>query len=54
MEQGESNEVLYSVADAIATITLNRPERMNTISRPMLAQLSAALLEAERDPPCAR
>jgi enoyl-CoA hydratase/carnithine racemase len=45
-----SNEVLYSVADAIATITLNRPERMNTISRPMLAQLSAALLEADRDP----
>jgi len=43
-------EVLYSVEDSIATITLNRPERMNTISRPMLAQLSAALLEADRDP----
>lgn len=51
MEQTQpSNEVLYAVEEAIATITLNRPERMNTISRPMLAQLSAALLEADRDP----
>jgi enoyl-CoA hydratase/carnithine racemase len=29
----DSPEVLYDVADHIATITLNRPERMNTISR---------------------
>jgi enoyl-CoA hydratase/carnithine racemase len=51
MEQAQKNdEVLYAVDAAIATITLNRPERMNTISRPMLAQLSAALLEADRDP----
>lgn len=46
----DSAEVLYAVDSHIATITLNRPERMNTISRPMLAQLSRALLEAERDP----
>ena len=47
---GESSaEVLYSVADGIATLTLNRPERMNTISRTMLAQLGELLLEAERD-----
>ena len=43
-------EVLYEVADHVATITLNRPERMNTISRPMLAQLSQSLLAADRDP----
>jgi enoyl-CoA hydratase/carnithine racemase len=43
-------EVLYAVEEHIATITLNRPERMNTISRPMLSQLSARLLEAESDP----
>ena len=43
-------EILYQVEAAVATITFNRPERMNTISRPMLAQLSAALLEADRDP----
>ncbi len=29
-------EVLYATGDHIATITLNRPERMNTISGPML------------------
>jgi enoyl-CoA hydratase/carnithine racemase len=43
------SEVLYSVADHIATITLNAPERMNTISGPMLAELSQRLLEADRD-----
>jgi len=45
-----SDEVLYDVADHIATITLNRPERMNTISRDMLGQLSVALLAADADP----
>ncbi|MFI5306060.1 MAG: enoyl-CoA hydratase/isomerase family protein [Polyangiales bacterium] len=43
-------EVLYEVQDAVATITLNRPERMNAISRPMLAQLSTCLLRADGDP----
>ncbi len=42
-------EVLYDVADHIATITLNAPERLNTISGAMLDQLSARLLDAERD-----
>jgi enoyl-CoA hydratase/carnithine racemase len=42
-------EVLYSVKGHVATITLNRPERMNTISRAMLAELCAALLKAEND-----
>ena len=44
-----SPEVLYEVLDGIATITLNRPERMNSISRPMLAQLSTLLLRADAD-----
>ena len=35
------SEVLYEVADHIATITLNAPERMNTISGPMLDDVSA-------------
>ena len=43
-------EVLYAVGDHIATITLNRPERMNTISGPMLGQLTQRLLEADKDP----
>ncbi|HEX3364004.1 enoyl-CoA hydratase/isomerase family protein [Phenylobacterium sp.] len=43
-------EVLYEAADGIATITLNRPERMNAISGPMLARLSELLLKANADP----
>ncbi|WIG50904.1 MAG: Enoyl-CoA hydratase [Afipia sp.] len=43
-------EVLYAVDGNIATITLNRPERLNTISRPMLAQLGQLLLQADNDP----
>ena len=43
------SEVLYERDGAIATVTLNRPERMNTISHPMLVALSEALLEAGRD-----
>ena len=42
-------EVLYEVADHIATITLNAPERMNTISGAMLDELSQRLLDADRD-----
>jgi enoyl-CoA hydratase/carnithine racemase len=42
-------EVLYEVADHVATITLNAPERMNTISAAMLDDLSARLLEADAD-----
>ena len=44
-----SSEVLYEVVDHIATITLNAPQRMNTISSTMLGDLSARLLQADRD-----
>jgi enoyl-CoA hydratase/carnithine racemase len=43
------DEVLYEVSEGIATITLNRPARMNTISRDMLNQLTDRLLQAEAD-----
>jgi enoyl-CoA hydratase/carnithine racemase len=43
-------EVLYEASDGIATITLNRPERLNTISGPMLAQLTQLLIKANEDP----
>lgn len=43
-------ELLYDVADHVATITFNRPERMNTITRTMLADLSKKLIEADHDP----
>jgi enoyl-CoA hydratase/carnithine racemase len=42
-------EVLYEVSDHIATITLNAPERLNTISGAMLNELSDQLLRADRD-----
>jgi len=42
-------EVLYELRDHVATITLNAPERMNTISGPMLRDLSARVLDADRD-----
>jgi len=44
-----ADEVLYEVSDHIATITLNAPGRMNTISGTMLDQLSERLLQADRD-----
>jgi enoyl-CoA hydratase/carnithine racemase len=42
-------EVLYDVSEGIATITLNRPERLNTISGPMLNQLTQFLIRANED-----
>jgi len=48
--EGVADEVLYEVADHIATITLDAPGRMNTISGLMLDQLSERLLQADRDP----
>ena len=44
------DEVLYSVATHVAVITLNAPERMNTISGPMLNALTRRLLQANEDP----
>jgi enoyl-CoA hydratase/carnithine racemase len=43
------DEVLYEVSDRIATITLNRPHRLNAISPAMLDQLAARLAEADAD-----
>lgn len=46
----KSDEVLYEVSEGVATLTLNRPDRLNTISGPMLAQLSQLLVKANEDP----
>lgn len=46
----EPDEVLYDVADHVATITLNRPHRSNAISMPMLDQLAQRLADADTDP----
>jgi enoyl-CoA hydratase/carnithine racemase len=45
-----NEEVLYAVADRVATITINRPDQQNTISGPMLDALTRRLIEADHDP----
>ena len=40
-----NDELLYEVANSVATITFNRPDRMNTITPTMLRSLSELLLE---------
>ena len=52
VQAASADEVLYAVADHIATITLNRPERMNTISRAMLTQLTQRLLRPRTTARC--
>ena len=42
--------LLYETDGALATITLNRPERLNTIVPPMPDELEQAVGEANRDP----
>jgi enoyl-CoA hydratase len=42
--------LLYTVAAPIATITLNRPDQLNTIVPPMPDEIEAAVGLAERDP----
>jgi len=44
-----SVELLYSVEECIATITLNRPERMNALTRPLEAELHALFDRADAD-----
>jgi enoyl-CoA hydratase len=41
--------ILYAVDGAVATITLNRPERLNTIVPPLPDELAAAVGAAVRD-----
>lgn len=43
------SDLLYDVSDRIATITLNRPDRLNAISGPMLESFSRALRDADGD-----
>ncbi len=41
--------VLYEVADGVATVTLNRPERLNSMTAELLAEAVEALEEAAGD-----
>ena len=44
-----SDAVLYTVADGVATITLNRPSVMNALDAAMIVQLRVACERAEQD-----
>lgn len=46
----EFETLLYSTEGAIAKVTLNRPEQLNTIVPPMPDEIEAAIGLAERDP----
>ncbi len=43
MSQGSHELVAYEVADGVATVTLNNPEKRNMLSGQMLAELVAAM-----------
>ncbi len=44
-----SGTVLLEAADGVATITLNRPDRLNAITPELIGDLRQQLVEAERD-----
>jgi enoyl-CoA hydratase/carnithine racemase len=44
------SELCFEKQDHVVTLTINRPDRMNTISVGMLSELSERLLEADADP----
>src|ERR1700716_1194591 len=48
MGQG-SQEVLYKVEDRVATITLNRPEKLNAWTPAMASELRKHMLQADAD-----
>ena len=43
----KTEELLVEQDGHVVTITLNRPERLNAISRDMLEELSAKMVEAD-------
>ena len=45
----QTDELLYEVKDRIATLTLNRPGKLNAFTGPMIERWAWALGEAQRD-----
>ncbi|MDO8434984.1 MAG: enoyl-CoA hydratase-related protein [Candidatus Binatus sp.] len=44
------DEIIFEKKDRVATVTMNRPERMNAWTPKMGAEMRAAMMDAERDP----
>ena len=42
-------EILYDKSDRIATVTLNRPDKLNAITPTLSSELRTAVMDAERD-----
>jgi enoyl-CoA hydratase/carnithine racemase len=43
-------EIIYEKKDRVATVTMNRPEKMNAWTPKMGAEMRIAMMDAERDP----
>ncbi len=43
-------EIIYEKQDLIATVTMNRPERLNAFTPMMGAEMKIAMVDADRDP----
>ena len=50
LSSSSTEELLVETKGKVAVITLNRPDRLNAISRVMLNELSAKIVEANKDP----
>ena len=50
LSESSTEELIVETKGRVAVLTLNRPERLNAISRDMLGELSAKVVEANKDP----
>src|SRR6266478_3231539 len=44
------DEIIYEKKDRVATVTMNRPEKMNAWTPKMGTEMRTAMMDAERDP----
>ncbi|HEY4373994.1 MAG TPA: 2-(1,2-epoxy-1,2-dihydrophenyl)acetyl-CoA isomerase PaaG [Burkholderiales bacterium] len=49
MSSADTPNILLAIADGVAEVTFNRPDKLNSFTRPMHTELRAALDRAEQD-----